>query len=77
MKKYICPNCGFISRRMTKKERKRRICKNCGCTQVYDSKKVLESMMRMDILKGSKYVSKSEWEQMRRYERNRVVRTED
>ncbi len=49
MKKYICPNCGFKSLYQTAKQDKRRLCNNCLC-EVYKSKIVLESMMRVDIL---------------------------
>lgn len=52
MRQYISPNCGFRYSFQTKKEGKKRLCKNCGCKQVYSSKVVLESMMRMDIMKG-------------------------
>jgi len=51
MKKYICPNCGFISRFKTEKyDRNKRRCKNCGCKQVYSTKIVLKSMMRIEML---------------------------
>lgn len=51
MRKYICPNCGFRYSFQTQKHRVKRSCKNCGCKQVYNSKKVIESMMRMECMK--------------------------
>lgn len=56
MKKYICSNCGFRSRLQTENVLtetgvKRHRCKNCGCI-VFTSKKVLESMMRLDMVKN-------------------------
>lgn len=56
MKKYICANCGFRSRIktetvLTETGVKRHRCKNCGCI-VFTSKKVLESMMRLDMVKN-------------------------
>lgn len=53
MKKYICPNCGFKYGVETTKNSKARICNNCGA-QVYTSKVVLESMMRLEILSKGK-----------------------
>lgn len=53
MKKYICPNCGFRYSWQTKKYGKKRSCKNCGCKQVYKSIVVIESMMRIDVMKES------------------------
>lgn len=50
MTQYICPNCGFIHIWKTKKNRSKRSCKKCGCKQVYLTKKVLESIMKKDIL---------------------------
>ena len=54
MKKYICPNCGFVSRFNTSKvnidnNRHKHICKTCKAN-VYKSEIVLESMIRMNIL---------------------------
>ena len=51
MKKYVCPNCSFKGRFETRKDVKHRLCKNCGA-QVYSSKVVLESVLRIDILKN-------------------------
>ena len=51
MRKYICPNCGFRYSFQTKKSGRKRLCKNCGCKQVYNSNKVVESMMRMECMK--------------------------
>lgn len=50
MEKFICSNCGFINRLRTTKNGKKRYCNNCG-VQVYNSKVVLESMMRIELLK--------------------------
>ena len=49
MEKYICPNCGFKRGFRTQKDGDARYCKNCG-TQVYTSKVVLASMMRIHVL---------------------------
>ena len=49
MKKYICPNCGFIRRYETKDKKLHRKCKNCGAF-VYNSKAVLEAIMKCDVL---------------------------
>ena len=49
MAKYICPNCGFRHRWQTTRYDKKRICNNCGCTQVYNTKTVLESTLRSAI----------------------------
>lgn len=49
MKKYICPNCGFVRRYQTKDKELQRKCKNCGAF-VYNSKVVLEAMMKCDVL---------------------------
>ena len=49
MKKYICPNCGFVRRYETKDKKLHRKCKNCGAF-VYNSKVLLEDFMRCDIL---------------------------
>ena len=49
MKKYICPNCGFIRRYETKDKELQRKCKNCGAF-VYNSKVVLEAMVKCDVL---------------------------
>lgn len=51
MRKYICPNCGFRYRFQTRKNGRKRSCKNCGCEQVYSSKVLFESMMRMELQK--------------------------
>lgn len=50
MEKFICSNCGFVNRFRTTKNGKKRYCNNCG-VQVYNSKVVLESMMRIELLK--------------------------
>ena len=49
MKKYICPNCGFVRRYQTKDKELQRKCKNCGAF-VYNSKVVLEAIMKCDVL---------------------------
>lgn len=54
MKKYICPNCGFVGRMSTKKvqiegKRHKHVCKKCNA-DVYNSKVVLQSELRMHIL---------------------------
>lgn len=51
MKKYICPNCGFTTGLRTVKDAHKRTCKICNA-QVYNSKKVLASIMRIELLKG-------------------------
>lgn len=51
MKKYICPNCGFVSMFKTTKNGRKRTCNNCD-TQVYNSKVVLASMMRETLIKN-------------------------
>lgn len=51
MRKYICSNCGFRYSFQTKKDGKKKLCRNCNC-KVYNSKVVLESMMRMELMKG-------------------------
>lgn len=51
MRKYICPNCGFRYAFQTHKDGRKRSCKNCGCKQVYSSKAVLETIMRLELLK--------------------------
>lgn len=51
MEKFICSNCGFVNRLRTTKSGKKRYCNNCGA-QVYNSKVVLESMLRIELLKG-------------------------
>lgn len=48
MKKYICPNCGFLTRFKTRKIEYQRRCKNCTA-QVYSSTAVLESVLMTDI----------------------------
>lgn len=58
MKKYICANCGFRSRIktetvLTENGVKLHRCKKCGCI-VFTSKKVLESMMRLDIMNSNR-----------------------
>lgn len=58
LKKYICPNCGFVNRFRTKKisiddKRHKHICKNCKA-DVYKSRVVLQSIMRMDVLKNKR-----------------------
>lgn len=50
MEKYICSNCGFVNSFRTTKKGKKRYCNNCD-VQVYSSKVVLESMMRLELLK--------------------------
>ena len=52
MRKYICPNCGFRYSLQTHKDGRKRSCKNCGCKQVYSSKAVLETIMRLELLKS-------------------------
>ena len=49
MKKYICPNCGFVRRYQTKDKELQRKCKNCGAF-VYNSKVVLEAIMKCGVL---------------------------
>lgn len=51
MKKYICTNCGFRHKFQTQRiQPNKRLCKRCE-TQVYSSNVVLESLLRLDILK--------------------------
>lgn len=56
VKKYICCNCGFRSRFQTTAIKDLghvyHKCNNCDA-KVYSSKTVLESMMRMDIIKAN------------------------